>query len=116
MHTRACLLTHNPLLVPIKVLSISGLFPTYFLHLEREDGRKVFLLAGRKRKKSATSNYLMTIDPTDLSRNGESFIGKLRSNVIGTQFSIYDGGVESKKSFSKVLEESLLKLGAPLFH
>ena len=38
----------------------------------------MFLLAGRKRKKSKTSNYLISIDPTDLSRGGESFIGKLR--------------------------------------
>lgn len=28
-----------------------GLYPTYFMHLERDDGKKVFLLAGRKRKK-----------------------------------------------------------------
>lgn len=39
---------------------------------------QMFLLAGRKRKKSKTSNYLISIDPTDLSRGGESFIGKLR--------------------------------------
>ncbi|KAK3533155.1 hypothetical protein QTP70_011264 [Hemibagrus guttatus] len=55
-----------------------GMYPTYYLHLEREDGKKMFLLAGRKRKKSKTSNYLISIDPTDLSRGGESFIGKLR--------------------------------------
>ncbi|GFQ86985.1 tubby protein homolog [Trichonephila clavata] len=55
-----------------------GIFPTYFLHLERQDGRKVFLLAARKRKKSATSNYLISVDATDLSRGGNSFIGKLR--------------------------------------
>lgn len=73
-----------------------GLFPTYFLHMEKEDGRKIFLLAGRKRKKSATSNYLMSTDPTDLSRGGDSFIGKLRSNMLGTQFTIYDGGEPSK--------------------
>ena len=60
--------------------------------MEREDGKKVFLLAGRKRKKSATSNYLMTTDPTDLSRGGDSFVGKLRSNVMGTQFTIFDSG------------------------
>ena len=60
--------------------------------MEREDGKKVFLLAGRKRKKSATSNYLMTTDPTDLSRAGDSFVGKLRSNVMGTQFTIFDSG------------------------
>ena len=71
---------------------VPGLFPTYFLHMEREDGRRVFLLAGRKRKKSATSNYLITTDPTDLSRTGESFVGKLRSNMVGTQFTIFDGG------------------------
>ena len=39
---------------------------------------QVFLLAGRKRKKSTTSNYVISIDPTDLSRGGENFIGKLR--------------------------------------
>ncbi len=39
---------------------------------------QVFLLSGRKRKKSTTSNYLISIDPTDLSRGGENFIGKLR--------------------------------------
>ena len=50
-----------------------GLFPTYFLHMEKEDGRKIFLLAGRKRKKSATSNYLMSTDPTDLSRGEVAF-------------------------------------------
>lgn len=82
-----------------------GLYPTYFMHMEREDGKRVraghgselmvrlfqtfttkwksvffqvFLLAGRKRKKSKTSNYLISVDATDLSREGESFIGKLR--------------------------------------
>ncbi|XP_049977983.1 tubby-related protein 3 [Alexandromys fortis] len=55
-----------------------GLFPTYYMHLEREENRKIFLLAGRKRKKSKTSNYLISTDPTDLSRDGESYIGKLR--------------------------------------
>ena len=64
--------------------------------MEREDGKKVFLVAGRKRKKSATSNYLMTTDPTDLSRNGDSFVGKLRSNVMGTQFTIFDSGEPMK--------------------
>lgn len=96
-----------------------GLYPTYYMHMEKEDCKKVrymrgplklwiriiifvvicniykqkpsldtcvcfivsfqvFLLAGRKRKKSKTSNYLISVDATDLSREGESFIGKLR--------------------------------------
>ncbi|KFO77348.1 Tubby-related protein 3, partial [Cuculus canorus] len=75
-----------------------GLFPTYYMHLEREDNRKTFLLAGRKRKKSKTSNYLISVDPTDLSREGESFIGKLRSNLMGTKFTVYDHGVSPVKA------------------
>ncbi|XP_071415015.1 tubby protein homolog isoform X7 [Pithys albifrons albifrons] len=69
---------------------------------------KVFLLAGRKRKKSKTSNYLISIDPTDLSRGGESFIGKLRSNLMGTKFTVYDNGVNPMKTTSS-LEASTLR-------
>ncbi|XP_048402084.1 tubby protein homolog isoform X6 [Stegostoma tigrinum] len=79
-----------------------GMYPTYYLHLERDDGKKVFLLAGRKRKKSKTSNYLISIDPTDLSRGGESFIGKLRSNLMGTKFTVYDNGVNPEKGSSSL--------------
>lgn len=78
-----------------------GLYPTYFLHLERDYGKKVFLLAGRKRKKSATSNYLISTDPTDLSRGGEAYIGKLRSNLLGTQFTVYDNGRSPRHSGNK---------------
>ncbi|KAI1903912.1 hypothetical protein AGOR_G00000290 [Albula goreensis] len=85
-----------------------GMYPTYYLHLEREDGKKVFLLAGRKRKKSKTSNYLISIDPTDLSRGGESFIGKLRSNLMGTKFTVYDNGLNPVKTTSS-LETSNLR-------
>ncbi|XP_037951368.1 protein king tubby [Teleopsis dalmanni] len=73
-----------------------GLFPIYYLHLERDYGKKIFLLGGRKRKKSKTSNYIISCDPTDLSRNADGFCGKLRSNVLGTTFSVYDNG--SKES------------------
>lgn len=82
-----------------------GLYPTYFLHLERDYGKKVFLLAGRKRKKSTTSNYLISTDPTDLSRNAESYVGKLRSNLLGTQFTVFDNGISPRRSSSANREE-----------
>jgi hypothetical protein len=69
-----------------------GMYPTYFMHFERDDGKKMFLLAARKRKRSKTSNYLLSIDATDLARDGENFVGKLRSNMLGTQFTLYDNG------------------------
>ncbi|XP_053943891.1 tubby-related protein 1 [Cuculus canorus] len=73
-----------------------GLYPTYYLHLDND--KKVFLLAGRKRKKSKTSNYLISIDPTDLSRGGENFIGKLRSNLMGTKFTVFDNGMNPDRA------------------
>ncbi|XP_034836406.1 protein king tubby isoform X2 [Maniola hyperantus] len=75
-----------------------GLYPTYFLHLEKDYGKKVFLLAGRKRKKSATSNYLISTDPTELLRQADSFAGKLRSNLLGTAFTVYDNGKAWRKT------------------
>lgn len=72
--------------------------------MEVEDGRKVFLLAGRKRKKSTSSNYLITTDPTDLSRSGQSIVGKLRSNITGSQFTIFD------HSNSSHLKVSIIKI------
>ncbi|XP_017914985.1 PREDICTED: tubby protein homolog isoform X6 [Capra hircus] len=86
-----------------------GMYPTYFLHLDREDGKKVFLLAGRKRKKSKTSNYLISVDPTDLSRGGDSYIGKLRSNLMGTKFTVYDNGVNPQKASASTLESGTLR-------
>jgi len=85
------------------------IYPTYCLRLEIEDGKHVFLMVAKKRKKNTTSNYLISIDPTDLNRSGSNFMGKLRfnffrvfsyknkkvivikkkrSNLLGTQFTV----------------------------
>ncbi|XP_030077516.1 tubby-related protein 1 [Microcaecilia unicolor] len=73
-----------------------GLYPTYYVHLDND--KKVFLLAGRKRKKSRTSNYLISVDATDLSRGGENFIGKVRSNIMGTKFTVFNNGANPDKA------------------
>lgn len=65
------------------------MYPRYNLFLE--DGKR-FLLAARKRKKQTTSNYIISLDYEDLGRDSEKFFGKLRSNFVGTDFSIYDNG------------------------
>ncbi|CBY18555.1 unnamed protein product [Oikopleura dioica] len=67
-------------------------YPVYYLHLEREGQKKVFLLAGRKRKKTKTSAYLISTDPTELTKKSESFVAKVRSNMMGTRFTSYDNG------------------------
>ncbi|XP_040592076.1 tubby-related protein 2 isoform X2 [Mesocricetus auratus] len=76
-----------------------GMFPTYYLYLEAEDSVAHFLLAGRKRKRSKTSNYLISLDPKDMSRNGNNFVGKVRSNILGTKFTIFDNGVNPERNY-----------------
>ncbi|CAI5441227.1 unnamed protein product [Caenorhabditis angaria] len=78
-----------------------GMYPTYYLHLEyhiNEERKRCFLLAARKRKKSTTANYLISSDPLDLSREGENYIAKVRSNALGTQFTLYDRGHNPRKT------------------
>ncbi|KAK4475919.1 hypothetical protein MN116_001162 [Schistosoma mekongi] len=78
-----------------------GIFPSYYLHLEKED-HKLFLLAARRRKRSTTSNYVISCDATNLSRDSISFAGKLRSNFLGTHFTVY--GPESRSKDSECLD------------
>ncbi|CAH8566536.1 unnamed protein product [Schistosoma turkestanicum] len=76
-----------------------GIFPSYYLHLEKGD-RKFFLLAARRRKRSTTSNYVISCDATNLSRDGISFAGKLRSNFLGTHFIVYGCELKSRDNES----------------
>lgn len=68
-------------------------YPTFFVYLEQTNQ---FLVAGRKRKKSKTSNYLISMDKSDLSRNSGNYLGKVRSNFVGTEFVFYDKGEAPK--------------------
>eukprot|EP00756_Hemistasia_phaeocysticola_P022683 Hpha_TRINITY_DN15848_c4_g22::TRINITY_DN15848_c4_g22_i1::g.189060::m.189060 len=75
------------------------LHPEYCLYLDRSSGtpEQNFLLAGRKRKKNKTSNYLISMDKEDLHRNSGNFYGKVRSNFVGTEFTVYDKGEKPTK-------------------
>lgn len=77
-----------------------GMYPSYKLYLEggtskpgSKDRRK-FLLSARKRKKSKSANYLISLDHSDLSRRSGNYFGKLRANYLGTEFVMYDKGVK----------------------
>ena len=51
-----------------------------------------FLLSARKRKKSRSANYIISLDVADTSRHSPHFAGKVRSNFLGTEFVLYDAG------------------------
>ena len=69
------------------------LWPKYTLHLS--DGNK-FLLNGKKRSGNATSNYMITLDQDKMKKGTKGYLGKVRSNFLGTEFYLYDDGENPK--------------------
>jgi len=65
------------------------LFPVYSLFLKEGN---TFLLTSKKRPKNKTSNYLISMVEGEFSREGPSYLGKLRSNFVGTEFQVFDHG------------------------
>jgi hypothetical protein len=74
---------------------------SYRFHLELPNGGYQFLLSARKRVKTTTSSYIISTSQGDLSRHSSSCIAKLRSNFVGTGFSIYLTGGSSSPSGSR---------------
>ena len=100
LDTRALLVTPGPRDGKVRCCirrdrSRGGRFPTYYLYME--EGER-FLMSARKRKRNKSSNYLISTDIEDLNRDSETFFGKARSNFVGTEFTLYDDGVSSRKA------------------
>lgn len=43
-----------------------------------------FLMGAKKKSGNTTSNYLISVDKNDLETKGNGYVGKLRSNWMGT--------------------------------
>ncbi|OMO77858.1 hypothetical protein CCACVL1_14766 [Corchorus capsularis] len=81
---------------------------TYYLYLglnqaSNDDGK--FLLAARKCRRPTCTDYIISLNGDDVSKGSSTYIGKLRSNFLGTKFTIYDaqppnGGAKVTKSRS----------------
>lgn len=66
---------------------------TYYLFLalssaSYDDGK--FLLAARKCRRPTCTDYIISLNPEYVSKGSSTYIGKLRSNFLGTKFTIYD--------------------------
>lgn len=78
---------------------------TYHLYLSlnqasNDDGK--FLLAAKKCRRATCTDYIISLNAGDVSKGSSTYIGKLRSNFLGTKFTIYDaqpsnGGVLATK-------------------
>ena len=64
-------------------------FPRYELRLA-DTGR--LLITGKRRFGNWTGNYLLTLDHEHLTTKSAGYIGKLRSNVWGSVYNLFDSG------------------------
>eukprot|EP01006_Ploeotia_vitrea_P033904 TRINITY_DN65658_c11_g2_i1.p1 TRINITY_DN65658_c11_g2~~TRINITY_DN65658_c11_g2_i1.p1 ORF type:complete len:648 (+),score=2.35 TRINITY_DN65658_c11_g2_i1:28-1971(+) len=69
---------------------VNKLHPIYTLYLKEGDR---MLLQSKKRANNKTSNYIITMTEKDFNRSSINYLGKLRSNFVGTEFQVYDNGV-----------------------
>ncbi|XP_072998607.1 tubby-like F-box protein 8 [Typha latifolia] len=53
-----------------------------------ENGK--FLLSAKRNRRTTNTEYIISMDADNISRSSSSYIGKLRSNFLGTKFIIYD--------------------------
>ncbi|KAE9458031.1 hypothetical protein C3L33_10059, partial [Rhododendron williamsianum] len=60
-----------------------GLTPTF-----TDKGK--FLLAARRCRHNAHTEYIISLDADDLSQGSNAYVGKLSSDFLGTKFTIYD--------------------------
>ncbi|KAM0050751.1 putative transcription factor TUBBY family [Helianthus debilis subsp. tardiflorus] len=65
---------------------------TYHLYLSlnqaNDDGK--FLLAAKKCRRATCTDYIISLNAEDVSKGSSTYIGKLRSNFLGTKFTVYD--------------------------
>ncbi|KAF5735354.1 putative phosphoric diester hydrolase [Tripterygium wilfordii] len=53
-----------------------------------ENGK--FLLSAKRSRRTTCTEYVISMDADNISRSSSTYIGKLRSNFLGTKFIIYD--------------------------
>ncbi|KAL6542314.1 Tubby-like F-box protein 5 [Orobanche minor] len=55
-----------------------------------EDGNDKLLLAAKRIRRPTATDFLISLVASDFSRASNTFVGKIRSNFLGTKFTIYD--------------------------
>ena len=68
---------------------MNRLYPKYHLHTTNT---YKYLMSGKKAAFNKTSNYVVSMDRSDFSKDKPTYIGKCRSNFLGTEFNLYDNG------------------------
>ena len=79
-------------------------YPKYHVHLS--SGYR-YLLSAKKESYNKTSNYRISMDKSNFDNKSAGYLAKVRSNFLGTEFHVYDKGMnpEKAKQLSQVRSE-----------
>ncbi|CAF0715606.1 unnamed protein product [Brachionus calyciflorus] len=89
-----------------------GIYPEYKFYIENLDGNLLLLMTARKKKKTKTPCYLInyiSFDLDDLEKYIETPLAKLKSNLLGTQFKMYDFGIKPLNDIQGETNNNFLK-------
>ena len=77
------------------------LAPVYTLYADHEDGSGRLLLSAKKLLKSRESHYVISTNQDDLYKKrmdrSRHYMGKLRANAAGTEYTLFDEGASPKE-------------------
>lgn len=86
------------LTIRCQIFRQKGIYPYFKMYLENLDGNLMLILTARKKKRTKTTvfqiNYVSYNTINEVQQYIETPIAKLKSNLLGTQFSLYDFGVK----------------------
>ncbi|GAB5354862.1 hypothetical protein AAMO2058_000155800 [Amorphochlora amoebiformis] len=72
-----------------------------------DGNQETFIMFGKKRPKNKTSNYIISMAKGEAEKDSPNFLGKLRSNMLGTEFIVFDDGIKAKEAKGKDSKKSL---------
>lgn len=73
-------------------------FPKYYAYSFPNER---FLMAARKRPKNSTPNYIITLSQETFEKDS-NYLGKLRSNFFGTEFNLFDTGLNPNSTSKSI--------------
>ncbi|KAI3704547.1 hypothetical protein L1987_74771 [Smallanthus sonchifolius] len=89
----------TPIQCYIKRDRATSTFRLYFGLTPSEDESDKLLLAAKRTRRATSTEFLISLVADDFSRASSTYVGKLRSNFLGTKFSIYDSQPPNDEAF-----------------
>ncbi|KAI3808438.1 hypothetical protein L1987_24389 [Smallanthus sonchifolius] len=89
----------SPIQCYIKRDRATSTFRLYFGLTPSEDDSDKLLLAAKRTRRATSTEFLISLVADDFSRASSTYVGKLRSNFLGTKFSIYDSQPPNDEAF-----------------